>query len=114
MASIQWKDADCARPIAGPILCRNSRSEEFEELAQQSVRKQQVEDDLYWVVLNLPNQTSLTLYLGSNEEEAALAVRMARGAVAHALEYALGAPGKAPGEPAVGLLGQKPMAGRTQ
>ena len=101
MAAIQWKDASSAHQIAGPILCRNCRSEEFEQLAQHSVRSQQVEDDLYWVLLNLPNQTSLTLYFGSNEAEAALVVKMARGAVAHALEYALGAPGI-------------PLPGRTQ
>ena len=115
MASIQWKDANSAHQIAGPILCRESRSEEIEQLAQQSIRSEQVEDGLYWVVLNLPNQTSLTLYLGGNELEAALAVTMARGAVAHALEYAFlsqhgnseraGEPFGAPG---------RPMPGRTQ
>ena len=92
MAAILWNDANSARPIAEPLLYRNSRSEEFEQLAAQSVRSQQVEDGLYWVVLNLPNQTSSTLYLGSNEAEAALAATLARGAVAHALEFAFGVP----------------------
>ena len=106
MAAIQWKDANSAPQFAGPLLStppsqeracrgsrRNSRSQEIEQLAQQSVRRQQVEDDLYWVVLNLPNQTSRTLYLGGSEMDASLIEATARGAVAHALEYALEAPG---------------------
>ncbi len=94
MASIQWKDANFAHQFAGPLLHRNSRSEEIEQLAQQSIRSQQVEDDLYWVVLNLPNQTSRTLYLGASEIDASLIEATARGAVADALEYAFGVPGK--------------------
>lgn len=93
MASIHWKDANSAHQNAGPLLSPNSRFEEIELLVEQSVRSQQVEDDLYWVVLNLPKQTSLTLYLGSDEREAKLAAAMARGAVAHALEFAFGVPG---------------------
>ncbi len=101
MAAIQWKDANFAHQFAGPVLCRNSRSEEIEQLAQHSVRRQQVEDDLYWVMLNLPNQTSRTLYLGSSELDASLIEAAARGAVAHALQYAFGSP-------------SQPTLGRTQ
>ena len=93
MASIQWNHANSARQIAGLLLQQNSRPEEIELLAQRSVRSQQVESDLYWVVLNLPNQTSCTLYLGSSEMDAALIEATARGAVAHAFEYALESPG---------------------
>ena len=93
MASIQWNDANSARQNTGPLLCRNSRFQEIEQLAQQSVRSQQVEDDLYWVVLNLPNQTSRTLYMGSSEMDASLIQTAAREAVAHALKYAFGVPG---------------------
>ena len=63
--------------------------EEIEQLVEDSVRSRRVEADLYWVVLNLPNQTSRTLYLGSSELDASLIEATARGAVAHALEYAL-------------------------
>ena len=104
MASIQWKDANYAHQIASPLLStqasqrlgarRHSRPEEIKQLVQQSIRSQQVEDDLYWVVLNLPNQTSCTLYLGSSQMDAALIERTVRGAVAYALEYALGALGQ--------------------
>ena len=94
MAAIQWNDANSARQIVGPFLRRHSQPQEIEQLARQSVRNQQVEDDLYWVVLNLPNQTSCTLYLGSSEMDASLIEATARGAVAHALEYAFGVPGQ--------------------
>ena len=116
MAAIQWKDANSAPQFVGSLLCRNSRSQEIEHLAQQSVRSQQVEDDLYWVVLNLPQQTSCTLYLGTNEGDAALIEATARGAIAHALEYAFstqhadseraGDTFGAPGKLSVGLLGR--------
>ncbi len=89
MASLQRKNANSAHQFEGPVLCRNSRMEEIERLVQQSVRSRRVEADLYWVVLNFPNQTSRTLYLGSNELDASLIEATARGAVAHALEYAL-------------------------
>ena len=93
MAATHWKDVDSARPITGPLLCQKSRSEKIEQLAQQSIRNELVEDGLYWVVLNLPNQTSRTLYLGGSEVDAALIEATARGAVAHALEYAFEVPG---------------------
>jgi len=75
--------------------------EEIEQLVEDSVRSRRVEADLYWVVMNLPNQTSRTLYLGSSELDAALIEAAARGAVAHALQYAFGAP-------------SQPTLGRTQ
>ena len=93
------EDANSAHQFEGALVSaparqqqepgRNSRMEEIEQLAQHSVRCRQVEAGLYWVVLNLPNQTSRTLYLGSNELDASLIEATARGAVAHALEYAL-------------------------
>ena len=104
MACLQWKDANSAHQFEGALLSapasqrrdatpasqmRNSRIEEIEQLVQHSVRNRQVEAGLYWVVLNLPNQTSRTLYLGSSELDASLIEATARGAVAHALEYAL-------------------------
>jgi hypothetical protein len=111
MAYLQWKDANSAHQFEGALLSapasqrrdatpasemqaswgpgRNSRIEEIEQLVQHSVRNRQVEAGLYWVVLNLPNQTSRTLYLGSSELDASLIEATARGAVAHALEYAL-------------------------
>ena len=116
MAAIQWKDANSAPQFVGSTLCRNSQSQEIEQLAQQAVRSHQVEDDLYWVVLNLPHQTSCTLYLGSSEGDAAMIEATARGAVAHALEYAFspqhanseraGDPFGAPGKLSVGLPGR--------
>jgi hypothetical protein len=87
MPSVGWKHANSASNSAGPILCRQSR---IEQLANGAVRSQEVEPDVYWVVLNLPHQTSRTLYLGTSEAAAALIEETARGAVAHALEYALG------------------------
>ena len=112
MAAIQLKDANSARQIEGPFLFRNSRPEEIAQLVQQSVRSQQVEDNLYWVVLNLPNQTSCTLYLGSSKMDASLIEATARGAVAHALEYAFSASGK-PGSSAsaAGLLAKTETVG---
>ena len=86
MASTQWKDANRARNFEGPLLCRHG---EIEQLAKQCVRSEQVEPHLFWVVLNLPNQTSRTLYLGSSQLDATMIEATARGAVAHALEYAL-------------------------
>ena len=108
MACLQWKDANSAHQFEGALLSapasqrrdttpasqmqasrgprpgRNSRIEEIEQLVQHSVRSRQVEAGMYWVVLNLPNQTSRTLYLGSSEPDASLIEATARGAVAHA------------------------------
>lgn len=87
MSSIGWEHANSASNSAGPALCHSR----IEQLANGAVRSQEVEPDVYWVVLNLPHQTSRTLYWGNSETEAALIEATARGAVAHALEYALGA-----------------------
>jgi hypothetical protein len=70
----------------GALLSWHDR---IQDLVSQSVRSAKVGRDLYWVVLNLPDQSSCTLYIGSSGTDAALAEATARGAVIHALEYAL-------------------------
>ena len=85
MHSIQWRDANHG-PESGQIVGRRML---IAQLAEQSVRSKQVESDLFWVVLNLPHQTSRTLYLGNSELDATMVEATARGVMLHILEYAL-------------------------
>jgi hypothetical protein len=83
---LQWKDANSGPKPKFEVLCRHSR---IEQLARLSVRSREVEPNLYWVLLNLPNRTSCTLYLGNSKPEAALTEAVAYRTMAHILEYAL-------------------------
>jgi hypothetical protein len=83
---LQWKDANSSRSSNCDVPCRNSR---IEQLARLSVRSREVEPDLYWVMLNLPNDTSYTLYLGHSKREAALAESIAYRTMIHVLECGL-------------------------
>lgn len=67
---------------------RKQQRAAIEKLVADCVRMNEYEPGKYWALINLPGQTSKTLYTGCVEGHAKMLCSVAQAAMIHALQYA--------------------------